>query len=89
MTAGIQISLFLEGDSPADTRRRINVCLMLVHRLRRWTNVKPALIQRLVSVENSKAGGLQPNKCYHSSPVLEPCEQPDIVQIYKHITVDN
>ena len=75
MTAGIQISLFLEGDSPADTRR--------------WTNVKPALIKRLVSVENSKAGGLQPNKCYHPSPVLEPCEQPDIVQIYKHITVDN
>ena len=30
-----------------DTRRRINVGLMLVHSLRRWTNVK-ALIQRLV-----------------------------------------
>ena len=34
---------------PADTRRWINVGLTLVHRLRSWTNVKPALIQRLVS----------------------------------------
>ena len=35
---------------PADTRRWINVVLTLVHRLRRWTNVKPTWIQRLVSV---------------------------------------
>ena len=32
----------------ADTRRSINVVLMLVHRLRHWTNVNPTLIQRLV-----------------------------------------
>ena len=36
-------------DFRTDTRRLINVGLMLVHRLRRWTNVKPTLIQRLVS----------------------------------------
>ena len=35
--------------TPADTTRRINVGLTLVHRLRRWTNVKPTLIQRVVS----------------------------------------
>ena len=34
---------------PADTRRWINVGLALVHRLRRWTNAKPTLIQRLES----------------------------------------
>ena len=34
---------------PADTRRWINVGLMLVHRLRHWTNVKPTLLERLVS----------------------------------------
>ena len=34
---------------PADTRRFINVGLTFVHRLRRWTNVKPTWIQRLVS----------------------------------------
>ena len=34
----------------ADTRRRwINVGSTFVHHLRRWTNVKPTLIQRLVS----------------------------------------
>ena len=34
---------------PAYTIRWINVGLTLVHRLRRWINVKPMLIQRLVS----------------------------------------
>ena len=34
---------------PADTRRRINVGLTLVHRLRRRTVVNPTLILRLVS----------------------------------------
>ena len=37
-----------------DTRRWINVGLMLVYRLRRWTNIKPALIQRLVSAEKRR-----------------------------------
>ena len=37
----------------ADTRRRINVGLTLVHRLRRCANVKPAFIQRLVSSGNA------------------------------------
>ena len=41
------------GRSPADTRRRINVDLTLVHRLRRWTNGKPTLIPRLVSAGRS------------------------------------
>ena len=41
---------------PADTRRWITVGLALVQRRRRWTNVKPAVIQRLVS-----AGILSPN----------------------------
>ena len=35
--------------SPTDTRLWINVDLTLVHLLRRWTNVKQALIQRLMS----------------------------------------
>ena len=34
---------------PADTRRWFIVILTLVHRLRRWTNGKPTLIQLLVS----------------------------------------
>ena len=34
--------------NPADTRRRINVGLTLIHRLRRWTNVEPTLIRCLV-----------------------------------------
>ena len=38
-----------DGPSPADTRRWINVGLTLVQRRRRWTNFKPALIQRFVS----------------------------------------
>ena len=33
---------------PANTRRWTNVGLMLAHRLRRWANIKPTLIQRLV-----------------------------------------
>ena len=37
------------GWCPADTIRWINVVLMLIHRVRRWTNVKTTLIQRLVS----------------------------------------
>ena len=34
---------------PADTTRSINVGLTSVHRPRRWTDVNPTLIQRLVS----------------------------------------
>ena len=34
---------------PADTRRYINAGLTLIQRRRRWTNVKPTLIQRLLS----------------------------------------
>ena len=32
---------------PANTRRWINVVLMLGHRLRRWPDFEPALVQRL------------------------------------------
>ena len=39
----------LSNISPADTRRWINVGLTLVQRRRMWTNVKPTLIQHLVS----------------------------------------
>ena len=34
--------------SPANTRRWANTDLMLVHRLRRWPNMKSAFVQRLV-----------------------------------------
>ena len=40
---------FLYNYNPEDTSGWINVGLTLVHRLRRWTNVKPTLIQRLMS----------------------------------------
>ena len=33
----------------ANTHDLTNVGLMLVHRLRRWPNIKPALVKRLVS----------------------------------------
>ena len=39
--------------TPADTIRWINVGLRLVHRCRRWTNVKQTLIQRLWSAGTS------------------------------------
>ena len=38
--------------NPVDTRRWINVGLKLVHWLRCWTNVKPTLIQHIVSAGN-------------------------------------
>ena len=38
-----------KSDVSADTKRWINDGLPMVHRLRRWTNVKPTLIPRLVS----------------------------------------
>ena len=52
---------FALPSSPADTKRSINVGLAFVKRRRRWTNVKPTLIQRLVS-----AG------CGHSPPKTTP-----------------
>ena len=36
------------GPDPANTRRLPNAGAMLVHRLRRWTNIVPALGERLV-----------------------------------------
>ena len=33
---------------PANTRRWTNADLMLAHRLRRWPNIKSALVQRLM-----------------------------------------
>ena len=39
----------LSATIPANTRRRINVGLVLVQSRRRWIHVKPTLIQRLVS----------------------------------------
>ena len=42
--------LCLQIKVPANTGRIANAGLMLVHRLRRWPNIKPALAQRLVFV---------------------------------------
>ena len=42
-------TLFSTPDYPAETSPGINVGLTLVQRRRRWTNVKPTLIQRPVS----------------------------------------
>ena len=39
---------FYIGPYPANTRRWPNIELMLVHRLRRWTNISPTFDQRLV-----------------------------------------
>ena len=38
-----------DSNVSADRKRLINVGLTLLHRLRRWTNVKPTLIRRFVS----------------------------------------
>ena len=35
-------------DYPENTRRFTNAGLMLAHRLRRWANIKSALVQHLV-----------------------------------------
>ena len=55
--------------SPADTRRWINVGLTLVHRLRRWTNGKPTLNQRLVSA------GIRLTSFRHIIIHLEHCQK--------------
>ena len=47
------VVVFRCGD-PAAIMRWINVGLTLVHRLRRWTNVKPTLIQRRVSAGENR-----------------------------------
>ena len=39
----------LNSPIPADTRRYSSVGFTLAHRLRRWTNAKPTLLQHLVS----------------------------------------
>ena len=40
------------SDIPANARRWANAGLMLVQRRRRWTNIKPALIQRFMSARS-------------------------------------
>ena len=40
---------FLDIIIAADARRSTNVSLMLAHRLRRWANIKPTVVHRLVS----------------------------------------
>ena len=42
----------LEDDYPTNTRRWALVDVMLVHRLQRWPNIRPAMVQRLVFAEN-------------------------------------
>ena len=51
---------------PADTRCLVVAGLTLVQRSRRWTNVKPTLIQRLVSAGMS--GYIPENKRHLKSP---------------------
>ena len=40
--------------NPANTRHWTNVVLMLSHRLRRWPNINPTLVQCLVFAETSR-----------------------------------
>ena len=42
-------SVITDGDGPANTRRWNDVGLLFLKRCRWWTNVKPTLVQRLVS----------------------------------------
>ena len=43
---------------------RTNVGLMLVHRLRSWINIKPALVKRLVFSENAGAAFTRSRRIY-------------------------
>ena len=45
--AGYFFVIFLSS-IPTDTKVRPNADLMLAHRLRRWANIRPALVQCLV-----------------------------------------
>ena len=49
-----------KGAYPAEIKRCSNAGLLLVHRLRRWSNSKAALGQRIVSdvADSSKSGGI-------------------------------
>ena len=42
------MEIVLVSGTPENTRRQTNVGLMLGHRLRRWPNIKPTLVWRLV-----------------------------------------
>ena len=61
----IKTSQSMNHNSPAGTRRWINVGLTLVRSGRRWTNVKPTLIQRLVSAGRAQAILYGSDQCYN------------------------
>ena len=46
--SGLDGQIYRSFDLIKITRPRTNDVLMLVHRLRRWTNIKPPLAQRIV-----------------------------------------
>ena len=46
---------------PANTRHCASVALKLSHRLRRWSNTRATLAQRLVLAGNHHGGGLRPS----------------------------
>ena len=46
-----------KGDITANTRRLTNAGAMLVQRRRRWTNIAPTLVERLVFADITPAGG--------------------------------
>ena len=57
-------------NNPANTRCWTDAGLMLAHRLRRWTNIKPAMVKRLVYAENSHEGSAPPAaSIQHHPPV--------------------
>ena len=45
----VGLGAYSANSSPANTSGSTNVGLMLVQRLRRWTKIKPTLVERLVS----------------------------------------
>ena len=64
--------------NPADTRRRNNAGLTLVHRLRRWTNVIPALILYVLCVLGR--GGL---------PMCVACDPVNTITLIAYICVSD
>ena len=59
----------LDCAKPASKRRCANVVLMLAHRLRRWTNMKTTLTQRLLVAGKSSAGPVI--HVYHVYPMMD------------------
>ena len=67
----LMLMYYARHDIQAATRLWINVGMTLVHRLRRWTSVKPTLIQRLVLAGYAPVGLLYTKSDSH--PHVPPC----------------